>query len=121
MEPESTDDFERDLHLALERIPAPPSLKRKVMERSQAQYAARRRRVIWWQRMAAAAALLSVLAGVLMWRSAERRREGERARREVMVALRITSRALTQMESQLAAHNQNLLSRTQTGTSNNQE
>ncbi len=121
MEPESTDDFERDLHTALERIPAPPALKRKLMERRQARYVARRRRVVWWQRMATAAALLCVLAGALMWRSAERRRQGEEARREVIVALRITSRALKQMESQLAAHNQNLLSRAQMGKSNNQE
>jgi hypothetical protein len=104
------DEFERELGRGLERIPAPPGLKRRLMERRQAQYAMRRRRVMWWQRLAAAAALLCVLAGVLMWRNVERRREGEQARREVILALRITSRALNQMDSQLAAHNRNVLS-----------
>jgi hypothetical protein len=104
------DEFERELRQGLERIPAPPGLKHRLMERRQAQYVLRRRRVVWWQRLAAAAALLCVLAGVLMWRNAERRREGEQARREVILALRITSRALNQMESQLAAHNRNVLS-----------
>ena len=31
MEPEPIDEFERELHQAMERRPAPPSLKRRVM------------------------------------------------------------------------------------------
>jgi hypothetical protein len=111
VEPEARDDFERELSQALEPLPAPPGMKRRLMQRREAQYAIRRRRVLWWQRMAVAAALLCVLAGVLVWRNAERRREGEDARRQVILALRITSRALNQMRSQLAAHNQNELNR----------
>lgn len=111
MEPEAMDEIERELRQALERMPAPPGMKRRLMERREAQYAMRRRRrVVWWQRLAAAAALSGVLAGAWIWRNAEQRREGEAARREVILALRITSRALTQMQSQLAAHNQNVLS-----------
>lgn len=100
------DEFERELHQALERMPAPPGMKGRLMERRRAQYSARRRRVVWWQRLAAAAALSGVLAGAWIWRDVEQRREGEEARRQVILALRITSRALNQMQSQLAAHNQ---------------
>jgi hypothetical protein len=122
VEPEATEEFERELKQALERMPAPPGMKRRLMERRQAQYGMRHRRIVaWWQRLAVAAALLCMLAGAWMWRNAEQRREGEAARRQVILALRITSRALDQMQSQLAAHNQNVLSRTPAGMHNEQE
>lgn len=112
MEGEGFDGFERELRQALEPMPAPPGLKHRLMQRREAQFAkARRRRVIWWQRLAAAAVLLCAVAGALMWRRAEQRRAGEEAQRQVILALRITSRALSRMQSQLAAHNQGVLSR----------
>lgn len=112
MGPEAMDEFERELRATLEPMPAPPGLKRRLMERRDAQYAMqRRRRVIWWQRLAVAAVLLCMLAGGLIWRNIERQRDGEEARRQVILALRITNRALIQMQSQLAAHNQTVLSR----------
>ena len=108
MEPEEMDEFEHGLKQALERMPAPPGLKHRLMERRQAQYEVkRRRRIVWWQRLAVAAALLCMLAGAWMWRNAVQRRQGEEARRQVVLALRITNRALNLMQSQLAAHNQN--------------
>lgn len=108
MEPERIDEFERELKQAMERMPAPPGMKHRLMERRQAHYALRRRRrIVWWQRLAVAAALLCMVAGAWMWRNSVQRREGEEARRQVILALRITSRALDQMQSQLAAHNQN--------------
>ncbi|HEX8711555.1 MAG TPA: hypothetical protein VF730_06755 [Terracidiphilus sp.] len=110
MGPEGMEEFERELHQALERMPAPPGLKHRLMERREAQFATRRRRVVWWQRLAVAAVLLCTLAGGLIWRSIERQREGEAARRQVILALRITNRALSQMQSQLSAHNQSLTS-----------
>lgn len=107
MEPEEMDEFERGLKQALERMPAPPGLKRRLMERRQAQYEMKRhRRIVWWQRLAVAAALLCMLVGAWMWRNAVQRRQGEEARRQVVLALRITNRALNLMQSQLAAHNQ---------------
>jgi hypothetical protein len=122
VEPEAMDEFERELKQALERVPAPPGMKRRLMERRQAQYAMRRRRrVMWWQRLAVAAALLCMLAGAWIWRNVEQRREGEEARRQVILALRITGRALNQMQSQLAAHNQNVPSRRDAGAHNEQE
>lgn len=105
------DEFERELRQALERVPAPPGLKHRLLARRDAHHEARRRRVVWWQRLAVAAALLCMLAGAWMWRRTEQRQAGEEARRQVILALRITNRALQQMQSQLAAHNQNVLNR----------
>jgi len=103
---EPMNGLENELRQALERRPAPPSLKRKIMERRDALHLKRRHSlVVWWQRLAMAGTLAGVLAGALVWRHAEEQRRGEEVRREVMVALRITSRALNQMQSQLQAHN----------------
>lgn len=56
MELEEKDDFEFECELitALEWRPAPPDLKRKVMQRKN-EAAARRRHILtmWWQRLAA--------------------------------------------------------------------
>lgn len=106
MDPEGMDEFEQHLRRMLERMPAPPGLRRRVLERRAAERAGRRQRMMWWvRRLAIATAVLCMLAGAWFWRAAERRREGEEARRQVILALRITSRALTRMQSQLAAHN----------------
>ena len=113
MEPEEIDDFEQQLRLVLEQVPAPPGLKRRVIERRDAQRTARRRRVMWWRRLALATAVVCILAGGWFWHGIQQRRDGEEARRQVILALRITSRALTEMQSQLAAHNQSVLTRKQ--------
>jgi hypothetical protein len=102
------DELERELRQALERRPAPPSLKRRVMERRERESGERaHRRVVFWQRLAAAATLAGALAGVFVWHDAAERRKGEEARQQVLTALRITSRALNQMEEQLAASGRN--------------
>lgn len=121
MEPEARDEFECELRQALEPMPAPPGLKRRILLRREAQHARRRRRVLWWRRLAGAAALLGVLLAVLMWRHAQQQRQGEEARRQVILALRITNRALSQMQMQLAAHNQDGVSQAGTGDRNRQE
>lgn len=99
------EEFEQELRQAMERRPAPPSLKRKVMER-------RRRaprpqgNALWWQRLAASVVLAAALGGAVEWDShiREERRRGEAAREQVLTALRITGHALNQMNAQLAAH-----------------
>lgn len=99
------DDFEKELAQALERRPAPPSLKRKIMVRRGQQNEARRH-TFWlvWQRVAAGLALAAVLGGAMEWqlRRAEERSRGEDARRQVMIALRITGHALNEMNQRLA-------------------
>lgn len=105
MEFEPEDDFEQELRQAMERRPAPPSLKRKVMDqRSRRQTQRLWSRTILWQRLAAGLALAAALAGGVTWRNYhnyEVRREGEAAREQVLTALRITSHALNQVNTQL--------------------
>jgi hypothetical protein len=88
------------------RLPAPPGLKRKIMARKRALDAERtHRRVVFWQRLAASVVLCCALGGGLTWHNVEERRKGEAAREQVMVALRIASHALNQMNAQLEEHN----------------
>ncbi len=91
------DEFERELAQAFERRPAPPSLKRKLMERRRRQNTERLRfRAVMWQRLAASVLLAAALGGGFAWRNREEQRKGEAARQQVMTALRITSHALDQ-------------------------
>lgn len=100
--PESMDEFEREMSQACERRPAPPSLKRKILERRSRQNTERlHRRVVFWQRLAACLLLVAALGGVLVWRNAVERRKGEAAREQVFTALRIANHALNAMNAQL--------------------
>jgi hypothetical protein len=63
-----------------------------------------RRHGVVWQRLAACLALAAVVAGGFAWRDREERRQGEAARQQVLIALRITGHALNHMNAQLAAH-----------------
>jgi uncharacterized protein involved in tolerance to divalent cations len=97
-------EFERELHQAFERRPAPPSLKRKIMERRRRQNTERlRHRMVFWQRLAACVVLTGALSGVYVWHSAAERHKGEEAREQVFTALRIANHALNEMNAQLAA------------------
>ena len=60
---------------------------------------------IWWQRLAASVLLAGVIAGGYSWRQVEDRRKGEEAAQQVLTALRITNRALNDMNRRLAARN----------------
>ncbi len=97
------DEFEQELAQALERRPAPPSLKRGVMER---RLERRRKRPVAWMRLAAALVMAGILGGALRFglEREEERRRGEEARRQVLTALRITGHALNQVNARLAAH-----------------
>ena len=98
------DNFEKELALALERRPAPPSLKRGVMQRRGLR-SIERRRSTWlvWQRAAAGLLVAVMLGGAAEWRmrKVEQQRQGEEARRQVMTALRITGHALGEVNAQL--------------------
>jgi hypothetical protein len=106
VELEPMDDFERELRQAFECRPAPPGLKRRLQERGLMDEGRRPQAqgsFFTWQRMAASIALTAVLAGGIEWRIVEERRKEEVAREQVLTALRITSRALNQMNARLAA------------------
>ena len=103
---EPIDDFEQELRQAMMRRPAPPSLKRKILERRVRQNTeSLHARMLMWQRLAASIVLAAVVGGAYLWHNAEQRRKGEEARQQVLTAIRITSRALQQMNEQLAEHN----------------
>ena len=105
MDFEPMDDFERELTQAFERRPAPPSLKRKLMERRSRQRTERIRiRTVIWQRLAAGLVMAAALGGGFAWRQRDEQRKGEAARQQVLTALRITNRALNQVKTQLAEH-----------------
>jgi hypothetical protein len=99
------DDFERELQQAFLRRPAPPSLKRKLMERRRRQNTERLHlRKVVWERLAACLVLAALVGGGFGWHQREERRKGEAARQQVFTALRITNRALNQLRVQIAEH-----------------
>lgn len=79
-------DIESDLKRALRRESPPEGFSSRVMSRLAAEPRAGRR-VPWW-RAAAAGLVLTAIAGGWVAHE-ERQREGERARDEVLLALRI--------------------------------
>lgn len=102
---EPMDDFEKELQQSMLRMPAPPSLKQKILSRRNRQNTQRvHARLVMWQRLAASIVLAAVAGGGYAWHNAEERRKGEEAKQQVMTALRITGRALKQMNQQLAEH-----------------
>lgn len=104
MELEPMDEFERELKQAFERRPAPPSLKRRILQqRSRRRTDRVHSYTVWWQRLAASVLLAGVIAGGYSWRQVEERRKGEEARRQVLTALRITNHVLNDLNRQLTA------------------
>ena len=102
MEHEPIDDFERELQQAFERRPAPPGLKRKLIERRRWSRAQRTHsHIVLWQRLAASVVLAGILGGALAWRHADEVRRGEAARQQVLTALRITNHALNEVNARL--------------------
>jgi hypothetical protein len=114
VEPEEMDEFERELRQALERRPAPPGLKRRLMAQRDAN-AARKGWHAWlsragygrgWATATAALLLLAMAGGGVRWELDRRQEErrGEAAREQVLTALRITGHALNQVQTRLAEH-----------------
>ncbi len=102
MEFEPNEEFERELRQVLQRRPAPPGLKNKLIQRRRARGSSNISAI--WQRLAASILVVAALAGGFAWRSHEEQLKDEEARQQVLTALRITAHALNQMNSQLAAH-----------------
>jgi hypothetical protein len=106
-EPEQIDDFEKELQQAMLRRPAPPSLKRRILDaRSRRRTEKLHFRMVVWQRLAACLVLAGALGGGYAWHHVDEQRKGEAARQQVLTALRITNRALNEMNARLAARDQ---------------
>ena len=111
MEFEPLDDFEETLKRSFERQPAPPSLKRKLMERRRRVAQRRSFPLFAWRGLTASIVSVSlcILAALAIYsgyeqRQAEQRRKAEDVHQQVLLALRITNHALNHMNQQLAAH-----------------
>ena len=104
-QPEQIDEFEKELKQAMERRPAPPSLKRRIMlQRSRRRTERHHTSIMWWQRLAASLLVGAVIAGGFGWRQIEERRKGEEAKQQVLTALRITNQVLNNMNRKLVEH-----------------
>ncbi len=98
-------EFEDRLKQAFLRRPAPPGLKQRILlQRKQRRAEQLHHRTLVWQRLAACFVLAAVIGGGLTWRHIDQQRKGEAARDQVFTALRITNRALSQIQARLAAH-----------------
>ena len=109
-EPEPIDrmtEFENQLRQAFVRRPAPPGLKRRIVDQRNRRRTARfHSRVVLWQRLAACFVLAAALGGGLTWRHVEEQRKGEAAREQVLTALRITNHALNEVKARLAVRDE---------------
>lgn len=92
--------FESDLREALRRKPAPPDFTQNVMNAlgAPAARAPYRRRLAGILGLAAS---LALILSTFTFHYIERRREGERAKAQLMLALRLTSRKLHETQQHL--------------------
>ena len=98
---EPMDEFEEKLVGILTPYPAPPSLKRAILQRRSCERNRKRGRMVWFERLAASIVLACAAGGALYWRHSVDVRKGEEAKQQVFTALRIANRALQQMNLQL--------------------
>ncbi|HEX4284079.1 MAG TPA: hypothetical protein VHZ28_03240 [Terracidiphilus sp.] len=104
MDPNNMNGFEDELKQAFLRRPAPPGLKRRILnQRNQRRTIQIRSRVVLLQRLAACFVLAATIGGGFTWHYVDQKRKGEAARQQVMTALRITNRTLDQIQARLAA------------------
>jgi hypothetical protein len=90
--------LERDLREALRRKDAPPYLAERLLTRTRQ---SRMQQAVWiW--IAAAALLVLMIGGIGIVREQRRQAEGEQAKQQLMVGLRITGFKLSQVQERLA-------------------
>jgi len=107
-DPNQLNGFEDQLRQAFLRRPAPPGLKRRILnQRAQRRTTQMRDRVVFWQRIAAVFVLAAAIGGGFTWHYVDEQRKGEAAREQVFTALRITNHALDQIQARLAARDRN--------------
>jgi hypothetical protein len=94
--------LERDLREALRRRQPPSDFADKVLARTRQSESATRRPPIWGWLAAAAALVLLFVGGNAFIQEQRRRAEGERAKEQLMVALRITGSKLRDAQMKIA-------------------
>ena len=101
--------IERDLREALRRREAPPGFAERVLAKTR-QPESRGHSWVW---LAAAALVLLMIGGIGVVREQRRQAEGERAKEELMVALRITGSKLRDVQERLVTIQQRALQRSE--------
>jgi hypothetical protein len=101
--------IERDLREALRRREAPPGFAERVLAKTQ-QPETRRHSWVW---LAAAALVLLMIGGIGIVQEQRRQAEGERAKEELMVGLRITGSKLRDVQERLAVIQHRALQRSE--------
>ena len=93
--------LENDLREAMRRVPAPEGFAERVVARVKEPQ--RESRPAWWRAAAATFLLAAILGG---WGAHEtmRRREGERARQQVLLALRIAGTHVARAQAEAREH-----------------
>lgn len=98
-------ELEEELRAKLGRIPAPLGLKSRILAEARAREL-RKKKPLWFSipfARAVALVLIVVLgAAVVLEREHQRRVEGERAKEQVMLALRITGTALQTVHNRVS-------------------
>jgi anti-sigma-K factor RskA len=106
--PGPSDEFEKELREHLQPRPAPPGFAERVMTRVPARQARPRWQLRFSQalwRWAAVAAVLAVTVFGGIEHDRQQRIAGERARAQVLLALRITGTTLQQVQSKVSQDN----------------
>lgn len=102
------DDLERDLRDGLTARPAPPGFAENVLARVTNQMARRESRSVlflhWRSALAAVLIAAVIVVAGLLQRQRQRRIAGERARAQVILAMRITSNTLDTILQQKIQH-----------------
>ena len=92
--------LDNDLRQAMRRVPAPEGFAERVLAR--VNEPRREPRPVWWRAVAATLLLGAILGG---WGAHEmRRREGERAREQVLLALRIAGTHVARAQHEARDH-----------------
>ena len=102
--------LERDLREALRRREAPPFFAERVLART------RQSKPRWqhsWVWLTAAALLLLMIGGVGIVREQRRLAEGERAKEQLMIALRITGSKLADVRERISSIPQRAMQRSE--------
>ena len=94
--------LENDLREAMRRVPAPEGFAERVLARVNSR-PAEAGRYTWW-RAAAATFLLAAILGGWGAHQTMRRREGERAREQVLLALRIAGTHVARAQAEAREH-----------------